>query len=263
MGAARTVFGGAVLDSRLFAVPSDSTSPGPRPIAAERPVLIQHSHAQENHLRRPSPPTTKRSKIRPILFLRRPRHVARHHPASSQRMDLLDHLRQKIRNPRPPHRMGPRIPHRRKAPPLLLARLPSSPTKIPPSRPLGTYLQIIMACHFRAKRSKIPTWSEGTCFFQQCVEVSEEDEANQKKGAPAWDRGPWKARFMPVSFSHQRVGSSILASLSEAGGNSRLKTTSKPLPPRLPLFTNCHLKRAYAGDLCTASAKARPLIPSA
>jgi len=47
-----------------------------------------------------------------------------------------------------------------------------------------------------------------------------------------------KARFqLLASFSHQRVGSSILASLSEAGRNDLQKVTSKPLPSRLSLCT--------------------------
>jgi hypothetical protein len=42
----------------------------------------------------------------------------------------------------------------------------------------------------------------------------------KKSGALAWEQEPRLARFhLLVSFSHQRVGSSILASLSEAGGN--------------------------------------------
>jgi len=59
-----------------------------------------------------------------------------------------------------------------------------------------------------------------------------------------------------ASFSHQRVGSSILASLSEAGGNDLQKVTSKPLPPRLSLSASRHLKRAYVVPLCTARANA-------
>jgi hypothetical protein len=44
--------------------------------------------------------------------------------------------------------------------------------------------------------------------------------SGQKSGALAWEQEPRVARFhLPVSFSHRRVGSSILASLSEAGGN--------------------------------------------
>jgi hypothetical protein len=57
-----------------------------------------------------------------------------------------------------------------------------------------------------------------------------------------------------ASFSHQRVGSSILASLSEAGGNDLQKVTSKPLPPRLSLFTSRHVERAHALPYCTAYA---------
>jgi len=57
-------------------------------------------------------------------------------------------------------------------------------------------------------------------------------------GPPLGIGGPLKARFqLLASFSHQRVGSSILASLSEAGRNDLQKVTSKPLPSRLSLWT--------------------------
>ena len=48
-----------------------------------------------------------------------------------------------------------------------------------------------------------------------------------------------------MSFSHRGVGSSILASLSEAGGNDSQKPASKPLPPRLPFFTSRQSKRTH------------------
>jgi len=51
---------------------------------------------------------------------------------------------------------------------------------------------------------------------------------------------------LSVSFSHRRVGSSILASLSEAGGNESKKVPSKPLPPRSTLFPTRHVKRTPA-----------------
>jgi hypothetical protein len=38
-------------------------------------------------------------------------------------------------------------------------------------------------------------------------------------GLPLGIGSPGRRVSMPVSFSHRRVGSSILASLSEAGGN--------------------------------------------
>lgn len=38
---------------------------------------------------------------------------------------------------------------------------------------------------------------------------------------------------LSVSFSHRRVGSSILASLSEAGGNDPFLPVSGPLPPHV------------------------------
>jgi hypothetical protein len=46
------------------------------------------------------------------------------------------------------------------------------------------------------------------------------EKGGQKSGALAWEQEPRVTRFhLSVSFSHRRVGSSILASLSEAGGN--------------------------------------------
>jgi hypothetical protein len=76
----------------------------------------------------------------------------------------------------------------------------------------------------------------------------------KKVGPPLGIGGPGRRVSMPVSFSHRRVGSSILASLSEAGGNDLQKVTSKPLPPRSPLFTFRHLKRARVTCYCTGRA---------
>jgi hypothetical protein len=71
----------------------------------------------------------------------------------------------------------------------------------------------------------------------------------EKKRGPRLGSGAPEGAFqLLASFSHQRVGSSILASLSEAGGNDLQKVTSKPLPPRLPLFTSRHLKRAHGPE---------------
>ncbi len=52
-------------------------------------------------------------------------------------------------------------------------------------------------------------------------------------GPPLGTGSPEGAFQMPMSFSHRRVGSSILASLSEAGGNDPQEPASKPLPPHL------------------------------
>src|SRR5260370_21574437 len=49
------------------------------------------------------------------------------------------------------------------------------------------------------------------------------------------------------SFLDRGVGSSILASLSEAGGNALHKPTREPLPPRAPEFAGRHLECAHAG----------------
>jgi hypothetical protein len=79
-------------------------------------------------------------------------------------------------------------------------------------------------------------------------------------GLPLGTGSPGRRVPLLASFSHQRVGSSILASLSEAGGNDLQKVTSKPLPPRLSLYTSRHLKRAYVVPLCTESANAAFLL---
>ena len=59
-----------------------------------------------------------------------------------------------------------------------------------------------------------------------------------------------------VPFAYRRVGSSILASLSEAGGNDLQKVASKPLPARLQLSASRHMKRAYRTPYCTGCANA-------
>ena len=70
--------------------------------------------------------------------------------------------------------------------------------------------------------------------------------SNQKNGAPRLGPGaPEGASQMPVSFSHRRVGSSILASLSEAGGQRSAQIASKPLPPRLQFRVVRLLLRAH------------------
>jgi hypothetical protein len=72
-------------------------------------------------------------------------------------------------------------------------------------------------------------------------------------GLPLGTGSPGR-RVPLASFSHQRVGSSILASLSEAGGNDLQKVASKPLPPRLQLSAGRHMKRAYGTHYCTGCA---------
>ena len=69
--------------------------------------------------------------------------------------------------------------------------------------------------------------------------------------------GPEGRVSLSVSFSHRRVGSSILASLSEAGGNELRKVVSKPLPPRSPLFSTRHVKRTHA----PSNARVAPISP--
>jgi hypothetical protein len=50
--------------------------------------------------------------------------------------------------------------------------------------------------------------------------------------ALAWEQEPPKTHSVSRSFFDRGVGSSILASLSEAGGNDQHSSLSKPLPPR-------------------------------
>src|ERR1700676_3162579 len=76
--------------------------------------------------------------------------------------------------------------------------------------------------------------------------TSQGDGSPAKKWGPRLGPGAPRRRVpLSVSFSHRRVGSSILASLSEAGGNELQKMASKPLPPHSPPFTFRHVKRAY------------------
>src|ERR1700749_4384179 len=76
-------------------------------------------------------------------------------------------------------------------------------------------------------------------------------------------RGPRLGSGAPEgAFRSQRrfhtgcVGSSILASLSEAGGNESSVVTSKPLPPRfVTLRRSIHSKRAHASWYCRKRAR--------
>jgi hypothetical protein len=54
--------------------------------------------------------------------------------------------------------------------------------------------------------------------------------------------------------SSRRVGSSILASLSEAGGDVLLPSANKPLPPRSPSSAKRHLECTLALEHCKRSA---------
>lgn len=58
----------------------------------------------------------------------------------------------------------------------------------------------------------------------------------KKEGALAWDREPQRSRSLgPAVGDCKPMGSSILASLSEAGGNDPFLPVSGPLPPHKPL----------------------------
>jgi len=52
----------------------------------------------------------------------------------------------------------------------------------------------------------------------------------KKPGLPLGTGSPGRRDSVPVSFSHRRVGSSILASLSEAGGYEPQKPQASPFP---------------------------------
>ena len=93
-----------------------------------------------------------------------------------------------------------------------------------------------------------PTAGFGFAGNENCRESSAV-LAPKKEGPPLGMGAPEGAFQLLASFSHQRVGSSILASLSEAGGNDLQKVTSKPLPPRLSLLTFRLLKRAHTRPL--------------
>ena len=76
--------------------------------------------------------------------------------------------------------------------------------------------------------------------------------ANEKKeGALAWDREPQRSRSLGLAVGDCKpMGSSILASLSEAGGNDPFLPISGPLPPHVPVGadrvgtrpTLCHMQ---------------------
>jgi hypothetical protein len=58
----------------------------------------------------------------------------------------------------------------------------------------------------------------------------------KKEGALAWDREPQRSRSLgPAVGDCKPMGSSILASLSEAGGNDPFLPISGPLPPHVPV----------------------------
>src|SRR2546427_1799612 len=101
--------------------------------------------------------------------------------------------------------------------------------------------------------------SSSQCWFCSDLITAEFCTGPEKKRGPRLGSGAPEGAFqLLASFSRQRVGSSILASLSEAGGYGPQKVTSKPLPPRLSLFASRHLKRAHGSRQCKISANSRP-----
>src|SRR5258708_7008234 len=79
-------------------------------------------------------------------------------------------------------------------------------------------------------------------------------EQRKKWGSCLGTRAP-KAHSDSRSFFDRGVGSSILASLSEAGGDVLQKLASKPLPPRAPESAARHLECAHTTPCCTNVAK--------
>src|ERR1700688_3959421 len=57
-------------------------------------------------------------------------------------------------------------------------------------------------------------------------------KGQKRKGLLLGNKSPRKTHSVSRSFFDRGVGSSILASLSEAGGNDQHSSLSKPLPPR-------------------------------
>jgi hypothetical protein len=74
-----------------------------------------------------------------------------------------------------------------------------------------------------------------------------ESGVGEKKRGPRLGSGAPEGAFRSQRRFHTGcVGSSILASLSEAGGNEQSVVTSKPLPPRfVTLRPSIHSKRAH------------------
>jgi hypothetical protein len=76
-------------------------------------------------------------------------------------------------------------------------------------------------------------------------------------GALAWEQEPPKTHSVSRSFFDRGVGSSILASLSEAGGNDPHKSQSKPLPPRSKTREDRLSECASVSLLCTPRSNPR------
>jgi hypothetical protein len=83
----------------------------------------------------------------------------------------------------------------------------------------------------------------------------------KESGAPLGFGSPARRVPFPASFSHRSVGSSILASLSEAGGNDLFKAASKPLPPHSPLCSDRQSERVHTSAFCKSRAKPTSYAP--
>ena len=77
-------------------------------------------------------------------------------------------------------------------------------------------------------------------------------QAWKRRGALAWEQEPRRVRSGSRPFFGRGVGSSILASLSEAGGNDLRQPANKPLPPRSPISVGRHSERTLSAGLQAA-----------
>src|SRR6266566_7690385 len=95
-----------------------------------------------------------------------------------------------------------------------------------------------------------------------------QDRISTLSPKPEKERGPRlgtrapKTHSVSRSFFDRGVGSSILASLSEAGGNDRHKSRSKPLPPRSKSHEDRHSECIYGPSPCRLVAVPSPIPPA-
>ena len=99
----------------------------------------------------------------------------------------------------------------------------------------------------------------------QEVEASEELRSKKvekkKEEAPAWDPEPPKVAFRRFSLGvAESMGSSNLASLSEAGGNNPYHPLSGPLPPHLKNDAD-RVERDPRRSHCKSGAQTRECEP--
>src|SRR6266566_10022091 len=94
-----------------------------------------------------------------------------------------------------------------------------------------------------------PATFEGGRYKGQDRIATLSPKPEKERGPRLGTRAP-KTHSVSRSFFDRGVGSSILASLSEAGGNDRHKSRSKPLPPCSKTREDRHPKCVHARSLC-------------